>query len=123
MYTVGHGAVDFVEPTNGTLVANFEGTENVTTITCNITNGGVRISTQWSIENFRNVPGLQSLTDEVVYTIPEFMIDDTSTFRNRLIILVLSSELDGVIIYCGTGQQRRQANFPVRVYREFLLVH
>ena len=108
---IGHGAVDYVDPPSGSLVANFEGMlENAVTITCNITHLGTQIGTLWSIENFRNVPGLQALSDESVQTIPEVMIDGDlrpsglSTFRNRLTISVLSSQLDGIIIYCGTGE-------------------
>jgi hypothetical protein len=119
----GHGAVDFVDPPTGTLIANFEGTlENAVTISCNITHNLIQIGTAWSIENFGNSPTLRSLPND---NIPEITIDGdlrpsgSSTFRNRLIISVLTSQLDGVIIYCGTGEDPRQANYPVRVYREF----
>ena len=123
---IGHGAVDYVDPPSGSLVANFEGTlENAVTITCNVTHLGTQVGTSWSIENFRNVPELQALSDDFVQTIPELMINGDlrpsglSTFRNRLSISVLSSRLDGVTIYCGTGEQPRQANYPVRLYRKF----
>ena len=117
---LGHGAADFVDPVSGSLIANFEGTENVTTITCNITNGD-QIGTLWSIENFRNNPDLQFIYNGL--TGPFFIGGDprpssTSTFTNRLTVLILSSELDGVIIYCGSGQNRQQANFRFRVYRK-----
>ena len=125
MYATGHGAVDFADPTNSTAIVDFEGTlENAVTITCNITNGGIQIGTTWSLENFRNNRDLQTLSDEFVQTILGLSIggdlrpSGTSTFRNRLTISVLSSELDGVIIHCGTGEQPRQASFPVRVYRK-----
>ena len=121
----GHGAADFVDPPSGTPIVDFEGTlENAVTITCNITSGEAQIGTVWSIERFGNNPGLTSLSDELVQMIPDLSIDGdlrpsgTSTFRNRLTISALSSELDGVILYCGTGQDIRQANFPVRVYRK-----
>ena len=122
----GHGAADFVDPPTGTLIVNFEGTlENAVTITCNITNGVNQIGTQWSIENFRNSPNLISLPSN---NIPEIAIDGDlrpsgSTFRNRLTISALTSQLDGVIIHCGTGEQPRQANYPVRIYRKFYYDH
>jgi hypothetical protein len=39
---------------------------------------------------------------------------------NRLTLLRLAPELDGVILYCGTGSLPRQANFPIRIYRKFI---
>ena len=125
----GHGAADFIDPPTGTLIVNFEGTlENAVTITCNIThiiqNVVTQIGTQWSIENFRNSPDLISLPSD---NIPEITIDGDlrpsglSTFRNRLTISALTSQLDGVMILCGTGEQPRQANYPIRVYRKVLL--
>ena len=126
----GHGAADFVDPPTGTLIVNFEGTlENAVTITCNIThiiqNVVTQISTQWNIENFRNSANLVSLPSD---NIPEITIDGDlrpsgSTFRNRLTISALTSQLDGVIIHCGTGEQPQQASYPVRIYRKFYYDH
>ena len=42
------------------------------------------------------------------------------TYENSLTVTNLTSDLDGVIIYCGTGVQPRQANFTLRIYRKFL---
>ena len=116
-----HGAADYVDPASGSLIADFEGTVNVTTITCNITDG-VQIGTLWSIQNFRNNPNLQFISDQLMG--PFYIGGDprpigTSTFTNRLTVLTLSSELDGVMVYCGSGQNRQQANFYFRVYRKF----
>ena len=124
------GAVDFVDPPSGTVIANFEGTENVTTLTCNVTNpnNGNQIGTRWSIENFRNVSELQ-----IINTIDErtaslfFLIsgdqrptNPSITFVNRLTILNLTSGLDGATVYCGIGEDLRQANFTLRVYRKLV---
>ena len=123
----GHGAADFVDPPNGTLIVDFEGTlESPVTITCNITNVGIQITTIWHIENFRGNTGLQALSDQAVQSFPELTIDGDlrpsgSSLRNRLTISVLSSQLDGVTLYCGTGIDPRQANYPIRVYRKFLV--
>ena len=57
-------AVNFTDPASGSLIANFEGTENATTITCNVTNSqGAQISTQWTLTNFRGSTGLQSVNN------------------------------------------------------------
>ena len=50
----GLGATNFTDPPSGTLIANLEGAENATTLTCNLTNpDGDQITTQWNVGNFR----------------------------------------------------------------------
>ena len=116
--------MDFVDPPSGSVIANFEGTQNATTIACNISHGGVQITTQWNVGNFRRSGpnGLRATTDA-----PELFLlggdpipDTTFLFDNRLTVLNWASELDEVIVYCGTGQEPQQANFILRVYRELL---
>ena len=77
--------------------SNFEGTVNVTTLTCNIiSNNGQQVSTQW---NFMRSGG------------PDFVAiaegSEIFLIRNRLTILNLTSELDGVLVFCGTGAQKQ----------------
>ena len=105
------------------MIVDFEGTINSTTLTCNITNLGNQISTQWGVGSFRGVPGLQLITDDLAPElflisgdpIPSFPI---FTYRNRLTILVMTSDLDEVIVYCGSGTDPQQANFVLRLYRK-----
>ena len=107
------------------MIANFEGTVNATTLTCNVTNSqGSQTSTSWFVQNFRGSSSLQSITDNFV---PElFSVDGDPrpgfniTLRNRLTIVNLTSELDDVTVYCGTGQNPEQANFILRVYSKFV---
>ena len=124
---VGLGAVTGVDPPSGEVIADFEGAENVTTIMCNGTDGRVppiQLETRWSIENFRNTPGLQAITNDldtnlfVVSGDPD-PVGPSGSFRNRLTILRLTSELDGTTIYCGIGATPQQANFPLRIYSMF----
>ena len=125
MYTGHLEAVDFVDPPNGTLIANFEGTVNATTLSCNITNPeGNQITTQWNVGNFR---GSGPIAFRRVTEAPELFfvsgdpIPNTNfLFDNRLTILSWATELDGVIVYCGTGQMPEQAHFILRVYRKSL---
>ena len=106
------------------MIADFEGTVNATTLTCNVTNSeGSQTTTSWFVRNFRGFSNLQGITDSFV---PElFSVDGdprtglSITFRNRLTITNLTSELDEVTVYCGTGQNREQANFVLRVYSKF----
>ena len=124
---IGLGAVIGVDPPSGSVIADFEGAENVTTIMCNATDGRVppiQLETRWSIDNFRGVAGLQTITNDfdtnlfVVSGDPD-PVGPSGSFRNQLTILRLTSELDGVTIYCGIGAFPQQANFPLRVYRKF----
>ena len=120
------GAANFTDPPSGTLIANLEGAENATTLTCNITNPeGDQISTQWNVGNFRGSGpnDLRHITEdpELFFIsgdpIPNF---EPLEFNNRLTILSWTAELDEVIVYCGTGEMAQQANFILRVYRESL---
>ena len=59
---IGHGAVQFVDPPSGEVIANFEGAQNFTTIMCNVTAAlSGPATTRWDNENFRGVPGLQNI--------------------------------------------------------------
>ena len=119
--------MSFIDPPSGSVIANFEGTENATTITCNITNSeGNQISTQWFVCNFRSVNGRQFLTTENVT--PElFHIsgdpipgNSQASYKNRLTVLTLDSDLDNVTVFCSDGieQQHMAANFTLRIYRK-----
>ena len=120
----GSGAAQSTDPPSGSVIPNFEGPDNTTTITCNIaTNQGVQIGTQWNIENFGGNPVLQS-----VNVAPDLFDiggdlrpgSTTDTFLNQITILNFTSELDNAILYCGTGVDRQQANFTIRIYRKVL---
>ena len=119
--------MDFVDPPSGTVIANFEGTENVTTLTCNVTDDqtGDQAITAWSIENFRGVSEARAILLDLapelfLFSGDPFPSDPSFTFINRLTILRLTSELDEVIVYCGigAGAAAEQANFTLRVYRK-----
>ena len=117
--------VGFIDPPNGSVIVDFEGTLNVTTITCNIVNNSrnqERIV--WSISNFRGVSSFRVLGDNIA---PEFFqfsgnpipgAPPTQTYRNRLTVLVLSSDLDHVMIACGNITLPVQAYFVFRIYRK-----
>ena len=116
------------DPSSGSVIADFEGAANVTTLVCNVTEmSGERGVTVWSIANFRGMsgvailllttaPGLFEFGGEPIPATPQF------TYLNRLTILQLTSELDEVVLYCGTGRNSEQANFILRIYREQLLL-
>ena len=119
--------MDFANPPSGSVIVNFEGTPNATTIVCNITlSGGPQITTQWNVANFRG-GDQNSLQSVHVHVAPELFsvggdpIPNTDfLFDNKLTILDWAAELDGVIVYCGTGPDPQQANFTLRIYSESL---
>ena len=113
-----------VDPPSGQVIADFEGAENVTTIMCNVTNGAlspIQLETRWSIANFRGEASLQTITDINLFLVSgdPNPISPSGSFRNRLTILRLTSELDGATVFCGIGALPQQANFPLRIYRMF----
>ena len=122
---IGLGAIDFVDPPNGSVIADFEGAENITTIMCNVTDARfsppIQLTTRWSIQDFRGVLDLQTITDDFDTNL--FLIhgdsDTIGSLRNQLTILRLTSELDGATVYCGSGAFPREAIFLLRIYRKF----
>ena len=112
--------MQFIDPPSGSVIANFEGTENVTTLMCNVTSSGIQPQTRWSIEDFRGVSGLQNIIDNFDPSIffVSGDIDDGFNLRNRLTILRLAPELDGTILCCGTGAMPKTANFSIKIYRK-----
>ena len=112
-----------MDPSSGSVTANFEGTLNATTINCSVTNSqGARTTTQWTLINFGGddtVVTPNNITAPELFSfsgdpIPGFNL----TYQNSLTVTNLTSDLDGVIIYCGTGMQSQQTNFTLRIYRK-----
>ena len=112
----------FSQPPNGTLIANFEGARNATTLFCNISGDGMtQIGTTWSIENFRGSTGLVDITggpEPFVVSGDPRPANPGRTFLNELTISTWIADLDRAIVYCGTGQDPRGAIFPLRIYRK-----
>lgn len=123
-FPVGLALADFVQvdPPSGSVVADFEGAVNASILTCNVTNSeGFMVSTAWFVQGFRGSSSLQAISGNFETEI--FSVggdprpnDPSRTFLNELTILNFAADLDGVTVYCGTGQNREQANFTLRVY-------
>jgi hypothetical protein len=111
--------VDFIDPPSGSVVANFEGSLNATTLTCNISHEGSQRFTFWSIANFRGIAGIQSLGTLRDQNLPLQLMLRMDSFFNQVIVTNWTTELDQVIIFCGLGSQRTQANITLRLYRKF----
>ena len=111
----GSPVLDVVKPPSGSVIAGIEGTENVTTLICNISAyaDGVYIGTQWSLQDFNSTQGLLHIGN---YFPQLFLIDGDHS--NQLTVLNMTKELDGVKIFCGTGAQPQMANFTLRIRRK-----
>ena len=113
-----------LDPSNGSVIVDFEGSINATTITCDVvTTTGNHINTEWSIINFRELSSFRTLSD---ITAPEIFLFSgdpipgtvpNQTYRNRLTVLVLSNDLDQVTIFCGSSTFPTLAQVSFRVYR------
>ena len=122
--SIGHGA-EFVDPPSGSLIANFEGATNVSTLTCNILNSAnLRSTTTWFAQNFRSQSNLvlisvnngMEFSDLFSFGGDPVPTDPTRTYLNQLTFVNFTSELDRVTVFCGTAVDREQANFFLRVY-------
>ena len=111
------------------MIADFEGTLNVATLTCNVTTaGGIPLPTSWSVADFRGLSRLQTVLDSFA---PElFSLSGNPLPNNRAInsmnqltIVNLTSDLDGVTVFCGTGAMLQQAAFFLRVYRKYMYIN
>ena len=103
-------------------MANFEGTLNDPTLTCNVTGiNGIQQFTAWSVVNFQGNSGTRPLTLED----EEFLIGgdvDPSiglSLQNRIIIVNWTLELDGVTLFCGIGSDLTQASVMLRIYSKY----
>ena len=123
LYT-GLGAAQ-VDPPSGSVIANFEGTLNATTLTCNVTapQTGSQAITSWSVGNFRGVSeqGFDLNLAPELFLLGGDPIPDCggATYDNQMTILNLTSELDRVVLYCAL-QDVIVANFTLRIYRKLI---
>ena len=119
---VAHGLVLSTQPLSGSVIANFEGAGNTTTLVCNISSDGtIQIITTWSIQNFRGSAGLTDITSSPEPFIaggPPNPLAPQISLRNELTVSNWTADLDGATIFCGTGQDQREGHFFLRVYRK-----
>lgn len=97
---------------------------NVTTFTCNIfsPNHDEQQETIWRLKNSQGNPNLQPISNSTISSM--FLIHvnrdihDDNFMDYKLTVQNLTSDLDGVIVYCGTEQEPEFANFTLRIYRK-----
>lgn len=108
---IEHFLLDRVEthPGCGTLIAGYKG-DNMSAIVCNVFRDNQQISTVWSTGNTtssRIIPSSQSSGS---------LYMSNNTYANELGINALTSDLDNVVVYCGTEEKPELANFTLRIY-------
>ena len=105
------------------MIANFEGTLNAATVNCSVTNSqGIRVTTQWTLGNFRGSDAfvtINNVAPELLRLSGDPVPGFNYTYENSLTVTNLTSVLDGVVVYCGTGLQAQQGKFTLRIYRKF----
>ena len=121
----GHGAASFIDLPTGDVVANFEGAVNDPTLMCNVTDMDRQIGTIWNVANF----GGSSLIRSVNVAGDLFSIDGDPrpglaplTFENHITITNWTSALDGVTLYCGTGEFPQQKSVNLRIYSKCMFI-
>ena len=97
------------------MIANFEGAINATTLICNVTRGENQIDTFWRIANFCGVAGRRSL---LTLMSSQNIFVAEGLFLNELMVTNWTSEVDRVIVFCGTGGDPTQTNVTLRIYRK-----
>lgn len=107
------------EPASGSVITDLEGSVNGTSITCNIFSAE-KWPIVWHLQNVQGNPDIQPLSDSANM----FVVHNDSDLHSgshsfKLTILNSTSTLDGVVVFCGTAERPRLANFTIRIIRKY----
>ena len=115
-------------PPSGSQIVDHLGAENFATLNCSILARNKAVHIRWSVQNFKGnsdvhvleentaaLRGLLHITEEVESASKNFLTHSHLTIRQ------LTSEFDNAIVYCGTEDDLKQANFTLKVYCKFVL--
>ena len=108
-----------VRPQNGSVIVGLEGASNTATLNCSIVTDK-NISLFWSLQYLNGTQVLSSAA-------PDLFNITTSDNRSSYIqsyfqILNLTSDLDGVKVFCGTNGEYQPASFTYRIYRKLFFL-
>lgn len=106
-------------PSSGTLLADNLGTMNFAIINCSILSYSKSVSVLWSLRNISTDHRVDNNTAPELFYIEEEVTNITRRnffTQSHFIILNLTSDLDGVVVFCGTHEEPKVANFSLRVY-------
>ena len=113
-----------IEPDSGSLFAAFEGSVNATTFTCNLfdSSGYKQHPTFWMLTNLQGSTDLQPVSSSAVsnrfYIHNHTNIHQNNLIDHRMMVLNLTADLDGVIVFCGSIDEPKLANFTLKIYRK-----
>lgn len=108
-------------PLSGSLLVDYCGAKNFTTLNCSILTSSRPVHIVWSVQHLRNNSAILMVEDntepELFYIVESVKTASQNFFsQSYFTILNLTSELDGVIVYCGTKEEPKIANFSLRIY-------
>lgn len=112
MFNLFTSSLDRVEtfPVSGTLIAGFEEEQIASTLICNAFSDNQQMATKWSTGNIRNEE-----IQEVSMNSASLSLTNEH-YNNKLVIRCLRSDLDNIVVYCGTNETPKLANFTIRLY-------
>lgn len=97
-------------PDCGALIAGHHEATNMPALLCNVFRDNQQTTTVWSTgtaTSSRIIPLSQSSGSLWV---------SNNFYTNKLSIHALTSDLDNMVIYCGTEEKPKLANFTLRIY-------
>lgn len=106
-------------PSSGTLLADNLGTKNFAIVNCSILSYNKPVSVLWSLRNISADHRVDNNTAPELFYIVEEVTNITRRnlfTQSHFIIPYLTSDLDGVVVFCGTREDPKVANFSLRVY-------
>ena len=109
---IEHFLLDRVEtrPGCGALIAGYKGDRNMSALVCNVFRDNQQTTTVWSAGTATSrgiIPLSQSSGSLSV---------SNNIYASKLSILALTSDLDNLVVYCGTEEKPELANFTLRIY-------
>ena len=115
---IRHSVNITTEPENGTMFTDLEGSMNSTSFTCNIfhTIDSEQQNTVWRLQKPKS-----KASEFIFYSnlSSMFHAPNDSYKNNKLIVHNLTSELDGVTIFCENEVEIKLAFFTLKINREF----
>jgi hypothetical protein len=97
-------------PACGSLIAGYQGATNMSALVCNVFRDNQQITTVWSTGT-----ATSSSIVPLSQNSPSLRVTNSS-YANKLSIHALTSNLDNVVVYCGTKEKPKLANFTLRIY-------
>ena len=102
------------EPPSGSQLVGLDGTSNFITLNCSVYHGNDK-EIVWSVQNFRSWATVKRVNYDVA---PGLFYVSKETNQSHFTIQNLTSEFDGVTVFCGTEEEHKLANFTFKLYRK-----